>query len=670
MENINKTHKIFYVLITVFIAWWDYQVYRELIINYNEVLQTSERLPYSLLIFLILAIIFNLFLLTVLWYPNILSQFKPNKKIWISIKWIIVILSLITVFYMMLWTSWSVYFSGLFIRLFIYSEIILFSAWLLSRSNEQIIEWKILLAVIIVFGVVHTFTAVIQFTVSYPFRLYWSEGNRFWDYSILYGKDLYVYEGQKPLEITNITLGRQLLWGLPFLFSEVSIQVFRLWNELVFLLPCLILGWAVFKKDEIREKPDWLWVFFGLWVMLFLNQGPIYSPIVISAILVSFSRKRSDWWGFLLVALAGFYAQMSRYTWFAAPAIWAGVNAFLEPAIQAKFQRWKRSIILAAGGLLGGFIIPGLVFPLVGLGQSRFTDIKVLVETGVSGQISRQPLLWERLWPNPTNPNGIVLSLFMAAGPLLIYILYLILKNRWELDRWQKLALIGSLTAFLGVGLVISVKIGGGSNLHNLDMFLIGMVFATTFALEGNLRDGLIASKWPKWPIAILILSAVIFPSFNGTLQARPLALPDSLLIQEYLSNTKELAKDASQNGEVLFIDHRQLLAFQYITDIPLIPEYEKKLLMDKAMSEDAAYFQPFYEDLKSHRFSAIISEPMHTGFKGDEFNFGNENDAWVKWVSIPVLCYYEPDTTYNDIGLQILYPKEPSASEEGVQCP
>ena len=55
-------------------------------------------------------------------------------------------------------------------------------------------------------------------------------------------------------------------------------------------------------------------------------------------------------------------------------------------------------------------------------------------------------------------------------------------------------ALAGVLTpaaalAFLVVGLVASVKIGGGGDLHNMDMFLIGLLFTSALAWQNGGSD-------------------------------------------------------------------------------------------------------------------------------------------------------------------------------------
>jgi len=99
--------------------------------------------------------------------------------------------------------------------------------------------------------------------------------------------------------------------------------------------------------------------------------------------------------------------------------------------------------------------------------------------------------------------------------------------------------------------------------------------------------------------------------------------------------------------GEILFIDQRQLLTFHLVEDVKLIPDYEKKVMMDMAMAGRESYFARFEEDLASQRFVLILSEVMRKGVQsGAEDNFAEENNAWVKWVSAPILKYYEPILT------------------------
>jgi hypothetical protein len=159
-------------------------------------------------------------------------------------------------------------------------------------------------------------------------------------------------------------------------------------------------------------------------------------------------------------------------------------------------------------------------------------------------------------------------------------------------------------------------------------------------------------------------------PLVQNLLPLTPVGTPDPVKWKDALGGVRDAAQAASKQGEVLFIDQRQLLTFGEIKGVPLVPDYEKKYMMDEAMADDAAYFAQFNKDLAAHRFKMIISEPLFANYQPNQYQFGNENDAWVKWISIPVLCYYQPQATYKGI-TQILIPRDtPLSPLPGVTCP
>lgn len=135
--------------------------------------------------------------------------------------------------------------------------------------------------------------------------------------------------------------------------------------------------------------------------------------------------------------------------------------------------------------------------------------------------------------------------------------------------------------------------------------------------------------------------------------------LPSKDRIEKALVSVQEEVAVAQEKGEVLFIDQRQLLTFGYIKGVRLIPEYEKKVLMNEAMSANVDYFAPFYKDISEQRFELIVTEPLRQPVKDSSFEFGEENNAWVEWVSIPVLCYYEEVQYYKGVNVQLLVPKK-----------
>ena len=107
-----------------------------------------------------------------------------------------------------------------------------------------------------------------------------------------------------------------------------------------------------------------------------------------------------------------------------------------------------------------------------------------------------------------------------------------------------------------------------------------------------------------------------------------------------------------------MFLDQRQLLTFDYVDDVPMVLEYEKKVMMNAALAENRAYFEKYYDDLKSKRFSLIISEPLNIKMQENQIFFSQENNAWVQWVTIPTACYYKPIYISSKFNIELLAPR------------
>jgi hypothetical protein len=275
--------------------------------------------------------------------------------------------------------------------------------------------------------------------------------------------------------------------------------------------------------------------------------------------------------------------------------------------------------------------------------------------------------------------------LLLATAPLIVILIYLVQANRWKLNFWQKLAIVGSLIAFLVVGLIVSVKIGGGGDLHNLDMFIMGLMFAGALAWRNGGYKWIASEIMPVW-VRIVLIALIVIPAYKPLMRMAPIStsadrmmlatladitpvdplpnpLPDTLPseydTQEALESIRQAATHAASKGDVLFMDQRQLLTFGFIKGVPLLPEYDKKVLIDKAMGADTQYFEEFYKDLASHRFSLIITNPLNRRLNDVENQFSEENNAWVKWVAKPLLCYYQPLETYKKVDVQLLVPSQ-----------
>jgi hypothetical protein len=486
---------------------------------------------------------------------------------------------------------------------------------------------------------------------DYPFKLGWSEGNRLWDYSLYFGRGRYLLE--EPFRFpSSLTPGRHGLWGLPFLIPGVTIGVVRLWDAVLWTVPYLLLAISVFAALPHRLATG-VRLGLALWGFLFLSQGPIYAPLVLSALLLSVGYDRDrPWRGALITFAACFYAGVSRWTWMVAPAVWAGLRAFLDtdPHLPL-FRRLARPGLLGAAGIAGAALSYGLM-------AWAFPQPDPIYTTSLS-----QPLLWYRLLPSPTNPIGVIPALFVAVGPAAGLAVWAWRKHLLRWDRWHGLAIAISLAGFLAAGLVASVKIGGGSNLHNLDMFLVTVVLLAGIGVKEALGGDRSTPGALDGLGRMLIAFAVAIAGWGAIREGGPLRVPSEGAVREALAVVGWEVDRAAAEGEVLFLDQRQLLTFGEVRGVPLVMEYELKDVVNQAMAGNQAYFDAFYRDLASGRFSLIVSPPIETELRGRSHPFGEEDDAQVIYLYRPLLEYYEPVVTLDEVSIWLLRPRGPSSS-------
>ncbi len=152
--------------------------------------------------------------------------------------------------------------------------------------------------------------------INYPFSLSWSEGDRFYDYSLVFGQSVYHYNGH--ISDPYSSPGRYGLWGVLFMWPGLPIWVHRLWNLILQTLPVLIFSELITRK----LTPPALRYGVLIWIALFLTLlAPLHPPFVIASLMaIAFAFDESlIKRGFSLV-VASLYAGLSRWTWAFAPA--------------------------------------------------------------------------------------------------------------------------------------------------------------------------------------------------------------------------------------------------------------------------------------------------------------------------------------------------------------
>ena len=534
---------------------------------------------------------------------------------------------------------------SIWIRLIIVLWASIAAAVCLPGSRDTV-EQRLALAFLVT-AAIYTVSRRFILVTDYPFKLAWSEGNRIWDYSLYFARERYTFSGVYE-DPGYLAPGRHGLWGLPFLWSGAQIWLLRLWDAILWTVPYFLLGLALFSKRRAFLHPI-ARLGLVLWGFLFLSQTGVLAPLILSALLLAVGFRRNNLLTTSIVtAAACFFAGMSRWTWFAAPAVWAAVWMLLE---EPRDEVWWRRLMKPMWiGVIG--VSAGVLSQLILRGP-------VTADAPVYATALSQPLLWYRLLPTTTYKMGVLPALILGVGPIIGLLVWSLKRKILEWDLLQLLGITAALGVFFAVGITASVKMGGGNNLHNLDMFLLQITFLLAIGVMTASRDRRLryvsGSEGGKTWIALNIF-VVVLAAFQVGWRIK---IPSDEQTQSTLEEVQSRVRNAAQHGEVLFVDHRQLFTFGYLDGIPLTLEYELKELSNRAMSADEKYFAAFEDDLSSGRFSLIISEAESLVYQGRAREFGEENDAWVMYVSTPILKYYDPVFVSGETRISIFEPKD-----------
>ena len=563
-------------------------------------------------------------------------------------------------------------------------------AWDLNHPAETRRSWAVFLAAsALLAGAIYLALSYIPEISTNPFTLSWSEASRYYYASLFLSRQIYGVQ----VSPTVLHPSRYLMQAVPFLIPGAPIWLHRLWQVLLWVIMPLVTGWILARRLDISDRMI-RWIVVGA-TFLYLGIGPVYYHLLVPVVLVLWgfhslpvlSRKKRFIQSLVVVLIASAWAGISRINWFVVPGSLAVCLILLEepiqpskPAGESTAGRWK--FPATTWRAVGWYILRLAGWFLVGTATAFAAQLLYIFWSGNQAEqfttSFSSSLLWHRLLPNATFPPGILPAIIIVSLPMVLVALGILWVRRSDNRYWQdfnplRLAgLLGVLAVFFSGGVIVSLKIGGGSNLHNLDAYMvILLVIAAYFLFRRAIPDRLTialpadgepaqvkparTSKLVNWGLALALLITSIY-----TLDSRPPAAGTSaapLVISQNLEIIAKAAQDARQKGgEVLFLSNRQFLTFHNI-DVPLIPEYERVFLMEVAMAGDPVYLGHLYDDLRNQRFALIVSEPLSREEKDGRMNFGIENNAWVKNVSRYILCYYEPTQTLKDVQVQLLVP-------------
>jgi hypothetical protein len=535
------------------------------------------------------------------------------------------------------------------LRLPMYIFLSIYGGVLLWDKKSAGSWWEPFAAACVLLGAVHRLALYLPELSPDPFSLTWSEASRYYYASLFFSEGIYGVSTPP----TVLHPSRYLLQTVPFIVPGASILAHRLWQVVLWITTTGMSAYFLVRRLQISgELRRWA---IGAWCFLFILIAPVYYHLQVPAFLVLWLYDRQKPWRSLLgIALASAWAGISRVNWFPVPGMLAATLYFLEEPLLGR-RLWQYLAKPAAWTILGS----GLAFAV----QSAYVALSGNPANQFISSFSSD-LLWYRLWPNPTYPQGILPGALLVSLPFIILIAARFWLIRQAVHPLRNLAIAGVLLVLFGGGVIVSLKIGGGSNLHNLDAYLVILMVVCLYILADRLAldasDSQSAPTTPPglWKVLMGVGLAVLvaLPVYWTIRQGAPFDSFDPAEIQADMERLTRIVNDAiNEGGEILFISERQMLTFGYFPGARLVPEYEKVFLMEMAMAGDQAYLSKFWEDLEQQRYALIVTDPLYMRLKGPGEMFGEENDAWVRNVSQKVLCNYVETRQLKNVALQLL---------------
>jgi len=526
------------------------------------------------------------------------------------------------------------------VRLSIFASM---AGWILLMAK---IVWRwldsrlILMITILGQSVVWKVASLLTRVSSMPFVLTWEENYRLYYASLLASERLY---GVK-LPLSPVDFSLNLLNSVPFLVGDFPIWAHRLWYVLLTIGITLLTAWSLARRLKLADRL-WNIALIGfLWLFL-LQEGGVKYNLQLAALLILLAvSAHSPWRSLPWIVLASFWAGLSRVNWLPVPAMIAiGIYLLEEPIGQARLVRYVRTpVFWGLAGIAGALVGQWLISTLPDASHSSLSSIL------------EQDLLWYRLLPNATYAPGILIPLLIISVPLWYFSLRAMASIHWI----RKTGLVAMMLILLAEGIVASVKIGGGSDLHNLDAYFVLIMVVASYAFLGQLSPeaGTFIKRCPRCSSWMLVLLFIV-PISSACMSVKPYVVPDERSIASALEQLQSEIDRVPAGQEVLVMYQRPLVTFGYLK-VKLVPEYENVLILDMAMSGDEAYLRQFYNDLCLHRFGLILAEYQPGMLKGRQYSFGEENDIWYIYITQSLLRAYEPLERIEEAGIELYRPR------------
>jgi hypothetical protein len=409
------------------------------------------------------------------------------------------------------------FFSVWFMRLYVFGEIlpqvtpilwVFLWASLVQTIGLKLLRrspgWHVAFAIVLLAqGMIYQTYGIFAVTSTDPFSMGYSEAGRHYYASLFFSESLY---GMK-LPLPFLHPSRYLLLSIPFLVDGLPLWFHRFWQAFLWFGLTLAASFLLARRVKLSRGVT---VLVTAWAFLFFLQGAVYYHLQVMVILIlaGVSVKR-PWRSLIFVILASLWAGISRVNWFPVPAMLAVAMYLLETPLT---EPRRRSPLAAASpnaqesASYAGYWITPFIWGASGLAAallSQFVYIRISGNPDLSafGSSFTSDLIWSRLLPNETFPTGILPGILLVSAPLFAAIYQMIIPSfptrppvgeGRHLSLWKRagvralhplrwLTLFAMLLVLFAGGAVVSTKIGGGGDLHNMDAYLVMLSLMTMY---------------------------------------------------------------------------------------------------------------------------------------------------------------------------------------------
>ncbi len=541
-------------------------------------------------------------------------------------------------------------------RMFIFWMFSLAGMWGIKIFRKES-SWSIALIVFMLCqSVLQLILINIPAITAYPFAMGWSETSRYYYPSLFLSQKIY---GERfALPILHPTL--HALLAPPYWF-DAPLWFHRFWQMFLRLALVGLLVSALLTRLSIQNRT--LKIFTGIWMFLFLLMGPVYLHLTIPVLILLYGfspqhprqtlrlRSAQAWFA---VLLASIWAGTSRINWYVMPGMIAAVLYFLEVPFNGKnFWRYiSKPALWFVVGTVTAYVSMQAYIALSGIPNPSdfYTSLS-------------SPLLWYRLLPNESYAFGILPAAIFVSLPMWVVMYAQFHSRRADWHPVRIFFILAALLALFVGGLIVSLKIGGGADLHNLDayftMLLIVfsyLVFAryTPETTQHNRNAEFIPLTWGS------VMSVIVIPILFLTQSNLGFKTYDPSRTDAVLQSLQEHVDEVNANGgQILFITQRHLISMGMLENVPLIQEYEREELMEMAMSNNEEFLARFKRDMESQRFDLIVVDPLTFKILARRRAFSEENNVWVRGIMRPILCNYRLEASFPEDEIALYVPQE-----------